>query len=269
MAIPHVAQGHSAAVDPLPTAAAFSRRAQEALSSRDPLSRPPPKATWLSSDQCRRQSRLTALRGGLANTQRQWKRSTGAFDDSSDHVSVQLSALRGLSRRVFRKADGQNKKREQTVAIFDLLDNNSFAPVGHDGGPYRLGLALADRRLVISVTTEDGAPILCHRLSLTSFRRLLKDYSLVCDSYSDAVAGSVPQRLEAIDTGRRAIHNEASELLRERLRSRIDIDLETARRLFTLLHILMDRDAPYRGIEREPEAERTEHERPADDQSGH
>ncbi|MCW0002276.1 UPF0262 family protein [Pararhizobium sp. YC-54] len=149
-----------------------------------------------------------------------------------------------------RQAD-QDQKHEQAVAIFDLLDNNSFAPVGHGGGPYRLCLALADRRLVISVTTEKGAPILCHHLSLTSFRRLLKDYSLVCDSYADAMARSGPQRLEAIDMGRRAIHNEASELLRERLRSRINIDLETARRLFTLLHILVAQDTPYRRIEHE------------------
>ncbi|RVP14317.1 UPF0262 family protein [Sinorhizobium meliloti] len=136
----------------------------------------------------------------------------------------------------FGRQTDKDQKHEQAVAIFDLLDNNSFAPVGHDGGLYRLSLALADRRLIITVITENGAPVLCHHLSLTSFRRLLRDYSLVCDSYSDAMVGSVPQRLEAIDMGRRAIHNEASELLRERLRSRIDVDLETARRLFTLLH---------------------------------
>lgn len=142
-----------------------------------------------------------------------------------------------------RQAD-KDQKHEQAVAIFELLENSSFAPVSHGGGPYRLCLALADRRLIMSVTTEKGAPILCHHLSLTSFRRLFKDYSLVCDSYADAMARSGPQRLEAIDMGRRAIHNEASELLRERLRPKIDIDLETARRLFTLIHILMERATP-------------------------
>lgn len=95
--------------------------------------------------------------------------------------------------------------------------------------------------------------MVCHHLSLTSFRRLLRGYGLV------------PQRLEAIDMGRQAIHNEASELLSQRLRSRIDIDLETAHRLLTLIHILMELDTPHRRIEREPkpscpEAERTEHE---------
>ncbi|UXN57722.1 UPF0262 family protein [Phyllobacterium zundukense] len=142
----------------------------------------------------------------------------------------------------FGRQTDKDQKREQAVAIFDLLDNNTFAPVGHDGGPYRLGLALADRRLVISVTTETGAPILCHHLSLTSFRRLLKDYSLVCDSYSHAKARAAADRLEAIDMGRRAIHNEASELLRERLRSKVDIDHETARRLFTLVHVLISQN---------------------------
>ncbi len=142
----------------------------------------------------------------------------------------------------FGRQSDKDQKREQAVAIFDLLDNNSFAPVGHDGGPYRLCLALADRRLVMTVTTENGAPVLCHHLSLTSFRRLLRDYSLVCDSHYNAMTGSAPQRLEAIDMGRRAVHNEASELLRERLRSRIHVDLETGRRLFTLLHVLIERD---------------------------
>ena len=164
--------------------------------------------------------------------------------------SIRLCAV-SLDGSFGRQSD-KDQKREQAVAIFDLLDNNSFAPVGHEGGPYRLCLALADRRLVMTVATENGPPVLCHYLSLTSFRRLLRDYSLVCDSYSDAIAGSVPQRLEAIDMGRRAIHNEASELLRERLRSRIDVDLETARRLFTLLHILIEPDAPCRRIEHEP-----------------
>ncbi|AUW47492.1 hypothetical protein CUJ84_pRLN3000370 (plasmid) [Rhizobium leguminosarum] len=104
--------------------------------------------------------------------------------------SFRLSAV-SLDGSFGRQSD-KDQKREQGVAIFDLLDNNSFAPVGHDGGPYRLCLVLADRRLVMTVTTQNGAPVLCHHFSLTSFRRLLRDYSLVCDSYSDAMAGSEP-----------------------------------------------------------------------------
>ncbi|PDT33064.1 MULTISPECIES: UPF0262 family protein [Sinorhizobium] len=136
------------------------------------------------------------------------------------------------------------QKHEQAVAIFDLLDNNRFAPVAHGGGPYRLHLELVDRRLVLTVTTESGAPVLCHHLSLTSFRRLLKDYRLVCESFANGAARLPPDRLEAIDMGRRVIHNEASALLRERLKSKVEIDQETARRLFTLIHLLVSQGLP-------------------------
>ncbi|MCW0001596.1 UPF0262 family protein [Pararhizobium sp. YC-54] len=133
------------------------------------------------------------------------------------------------------------RKREQDVAIFDLLDNNHFAPVDHEGGPYRLYLELKDRRLVMSVNTETGVPVLCHHLSLASFRRLLKDYWLVCESLATGAARLPPDRLEAIDMGRRAIHDEAATLLKERLKSKVEIDQKTARRLFTLVSLLVAR----------------------------
>ncbi|MBB5538768.1 uncharacterized protein (UPF0262 family) [Rhizobium giardinii] len=133
---------------------------------------------------------------------------------------------------------------EQAVAIFDLLDNNRFTPVEHGGGPYRLHLELVDRRLVLTATTETGAPVLCHHLSLTAFRRLLKDYRLVCESFANGTARLPPDRLEAIDMGRRAIHNEASALLIDRLKSKVEIDQDTARRLFTLIHLLVSQTLP-------------------------
>lgn len=135
-------------------------------------------------------------------------------------------------------------EREQGVAISDLLDSNIFVPAGHGGGPYRLVLALMDRHLRLSVTTEQGAHVISHHLSLTSFRRLFKDYSLVCESFATAAARFTPERLEAIDMGRRAIHDEASALLRERLKSKFEIDKETARRLFTLIHLLVSKQLP-------------------------
>jgi uncharacterized protein (UPF0262 family) len=141
----------------------------------------------------------------------------------------------------FGRQKDEEQKRERAVAIFDLLDNNTFAPVGHGCGPYRLSLALAERRLIVSVTTEPGGHVLCHHLSLTPFRLLLKDYALVCGSYADAKARLSPDRIEAIDMGRRAIHNEAATLLRERLKSKVSIDQETARRLFTLISLLASR----------------------------
>nr|WP_256375062.1 UPF0262 family protein [Ensifer sp. BR816] len=136
------------------------------------------------------------------------------------------------------------QKHEQAVAIFDLLDNNRFEPVEHGGGPYRLHLELMERRLVLSVTTECGALVLCHHLSLTSFRRLLKDYRIVCESLANGAARLPPDRLEAIDMGRRAIHNEASALLRDRLKSKVEIDQSTARRLFTLIDLMVSQTLP-------------------------
>ncbi|MQW86358.1 UPF0262 family protein [Sinorhizobium saheli] len=144
-----------------------------------------------------------------------------------------LSLDRSLSSRNAHLA------REQAIAVDDLLEYNSFAPVGHEGGPYCLNLALADARLALQITTEQGVHVGRHHLSLTSLRRLFKDYFLICESYNDALTRPNPQRLAAIDRGRRAIHDDASELLRERLASTVAVDKNTARRLFSLLYALI------------------------------
>jgi uncharacterized protein (UPF0262 family) len=128
---------------------------------------------------------------------------------------------------------------EQALAIIDLLEFNTFVPVGHDGGPYRLHIGAADGRLALHVADGNGVHIVSHYLSLTPFRRLLKEYTRICESYCDAICRPGPDRLEAIDLGRRGIHNEAAELLRERLSTKISIDKDTARRLFTLIHALL------------------------------
>ncbi|MDK1378264.1 MULTISPECIES: UPF0262 family protein [unclassified Sinorhizobium] len=129
-------------------------------------------------------------------------------------------------------------ERELAIAVDDLLEYNTFVPVGHEGGPYQLRLALADARLALDITTETGAPVVRHYLSLRSFRRLFKDYSRICESYDTALINANPQRLGAIDTGRRAIHDDASDLLRERLAPKVAVDKNTARRLFTLIYAL-------------------------------
>jgi len=126
-------------------------------------------------------------------------------------------------------------EHERTVAIYDLLEENSFAPVGDDGGPYALKIAIVDRRLVFEVTRPDGAPVIAHFLSLTPFRRVVKDYFTMCESYYSAIRTESPAKIEAIDMGRRGLHNEGSELLTERLKGKIIVDLDTARRLFTLI----------------------------------
>ncbi len=128
-------------------------------------------------------------------------------------------------------------EHERAVAIYDLVEDNSFALPDHPG-PYRLVLALADKRLVFDVRSEAGEALMSHTLSLTPFRRVVKDYFLICESYFQAIRTGSPSRIEAIDVGRRGIHNEGSEILRDRLKGKIEVDFDTARRLFTLVCVL-------------------------------
>jgi uncharacterized protein (UPF0262 family) len=129
-------------------------------------------------------------------------------------------------------------EHERAVAIYDLIEQNAFAPVGHDGGPYALQLGIAENRLVFDVRLADGTPVVAHMLSLTPFRRIVKDYFLICDSYYKAIRTSTPSQIEAIDMGRRGLHDEGSRVLMERLKDKIEVDFDTARRLFTLLSVL-------------------------------
>lgn len=129
-------------------------------------------------------------------------------------------------------------EHERAVAIYDLVEENFFAPVGHDGGPYSLKLQVIENRLIFDVRTEDDRPVVAHHLSLSPLRRIVKDYFLVCESYYAAIRSAPPSRIEAINVGRRGLHNEGSELLRERLKDKITLDLDTARRLFTLITVL-------------------------------
>ncbi|KRB58920.1 hypothetical protein ASE04_04285 [Rhizobium sp. Root708] len=129
-------------------------------------------------------------------------------------------------------------EHERAVAIFDLIEENSFTPLGHAGGPYRLNISLANAKLVFSITTEGGEAVATHILSLTPFRRIVKDYFMICESYYEAIRSASPSRIEAIDMGRRGIHNEGSQTLKDRLNGKIDVDFDTARRLFTLVCVL-------------------------------
>ncbi|WP_339761950.1 UPF0262 family protein [uncultured Hoeflea sp.] len=129
-------------------------------------------------------------------------------------------------------------EHERAVAIFDLIEENSFEPVGHDKGPYKLKLSLIDAKLVFSIATQADSPIATHILSLTPFRRIVKDYFMICESYYEAIRSSTPSQIEAIDMGRRGIHNEGSQTLMDRLEGKIKMDFDTARRLFTLVCVL-------------------------------
>lgn len=134
-------------------------------------------------------------------------------------------------------------EQERRVAMFDLLEANSFRPLSRGEaapppGPYRLHLAVRDRRLVFDVRTEAGEPAGEFHLSLSPFRQVIKDYFAICASYFDAVKRLSPEKIEAIDMGRRGIHNEGSQLLMDRLDGKVEVDMDTARRLFTLVCVL-------------------------------
>jgi uncharacterized protein (UPF0262 family) len=130
---------------------------------------------------------------------------------------------------------GPDADHERKVAIFDILEGNTFRLIGHDGGPYSVVLSLADNRLVFDVSEENGTPVRKLMLSLTTLRRVIKDYFMICDSYYDAIRNATPSQIEAIDMGRRGLHNEGSQILTEKLADKVEVDFDTSRRLFTLV----------------------------------
>jgi uncharacterized protein (UPF0262 family) len=129
-------------------------------------------------------------------------------------------------------------EHERAVAIYDLLEDNVFAPHDHDDGPYTLHLSITESRLVFDIRRADGAPVVAHLFSLTPLRRIVKDYFMICDSYYQAIRTATPSQIEAIDMGRRGLHDEGSRILMERLKRKVRVDFDTARRLFTLICVL-------------------------------
>ena len=134
-----------------------------------------------------------------------------------------------------------NIEHEREVAIYDLLDENSFKLEGRDDGPYKLTIGLVEDRLALNVFSAEqpsDEPLSAHFLSLTPFKRIMKDYFLVLDSYYQAIRTAQPSRIQAIDVGRRGLHDEGSRVLMERLEGKVTMDFDTARRLFTLISAL-------------------------------
>jgi uncharacterized protein (UPF0262 family) len=130
---------------------------------------------------------------------------------------------------------GPDVEHERRIAIFDLLEQNHFAPEGAAGGPFVLKLGVQENRLVFHISQETGETHATHVLSLTPLKRVIRDYFVVCDTYYQAIRSAAPSQIEAIDMGRRGLHDEGSQLLRERLTGKIAVDHDTARRLFTLI----------------------------------
>lgn len=127
---------------------------------------------------------------------------------------------------------------ERAVAIYDLLEANHFIPEGQKPGPYRLYLSVVDKRLVFDIRSEADAQLITHVLSLSPFRKIIADYFLICESYHEAIKTASPRQIEAVDMGRRGVHNEAAQILMDRLEGKITLDFNTARRLFTLVSVL-------------------------------
>lgn len=140
---------------------------------------------------------------------------------------------------LWRSADIEQERR---IAIFDLLEGNHFKPARlypeSYAGPFKLLLAVEEGRLALTISREDGEHLETLVIALGRFRRPIRDYFAICDSYFQAVKTSTPAQIETIDMARRGIHNEAAELLKDRLADKIDLDFDTARRLFTLICVL-------------------------------
>ncbi|MFT4079047.1 UPF0262 family protein [Rhodomicrobium sp.] len=127
-------------------------------------------------------------------------------------------------------------EHERRVAIFDLLEENTFELLAGPRGPYKLDIAMIEQKLVLAVRTNGAAEAdATFILSLNPFRRLVKDYFLICESYFEAIKTAPPSRIEALDMARRALHDDGSKLLQERLEGKVRMDSPTSRRLFTLL----------------------------------
>jgi uncharacterized protein (UPF0262 family) len=131
-----------------------------------------------------------------------------------------------------------DQEHERQIAIYDLVEVNSFSVPDHEGGPYALHVAMRDKKLVFDIRQTDGEPVIAHLLSLTPFRRILRDYFMVCESYYAAIRTATPTQIEAIDMGRRGLHDEGAQILAERLKGKITCDFDTSRRIFTLLTAL-------------------------------
>jgi uncharacterized protein (UPF0262 family) len=158
--------------------------------------------------------------------------SGGAPDNSQNRVVAITLDEESIGR------SGPDIEHERAIAIYDLIEQNLFVLDGGHTGPFTLHLGITGNRLMFDIKRENGAPVVVHLLSLTPFRRIVKDYFMICDSYYQAIRTATPDKIEAIDMGRRGVHDEGSRTLMERLEGKVRIDFETARRLFTLITVL-------------------------------
>src|SRR5262249_16955736 len=152
------------------------------------------------------------------------------FDPNSKERLVAITFYQAPIRR-----GHSNIEHERKVAVFDILEGNRFALDGRQGGPFTLNLSIVEDRLVFAVAQDGSGDAFTFVLSLTPLRRIMRDYFVVCESYYQAIRTAPPSRIQSIDMGRRALHDERSNALMDRLKGKIPVDRDTARRLFTLI----------------------------------
>ncbi|MEO1200276.1 MAG: UPF0262 family protein [Pseudomonadota bacterium] len=155
---------------------------------------------------------------------------------ASDHDRNRLIAVSFDETSIGRATP--DIEHERAVAIYDLIEENRFELPDRQDGPYTLVLSIQEQRLVFNIGRETGEQVQTYILSLTPFRKIVRDYFLICESYFEAIKTASPSRIEAIDMGRRGVHDEGSQILRDRLDGKITVDHDTARRLFTLICVL-------------------------------
>jgi uncharacterized protein (UPF0262 family) len=161
---------------------------------------------------------------------------TQTEDETPNHETARLTAIElDDSLATVPSADVEH---ERQIAIYDLLQDNYFHVVGRDQGPYKLHLSILEGRLMFGISDQENNSCAIIGLALSPFRRIVKDYFMICENYFQAIRTSTPSQIETIDMARRGLHNEGSEILKERLKGKIDIDFDTARRLFTLVCVL-------------------------------
>lgn len=165
-----------------------------------------------------------------------FSRSRAMSDRKPDRKSYRIADISLDEKTVGRRS--AQVEHERAVAMYDLLEDNYFEPIDCPAGPYKVTLSIEDNRLIFDVGKAEGDRIAKLPLPVLPFRKIVKEYFLICESYFDAIKHAPPSRIEAIDMGRRGLHNDGSELLRERLAGKIELDHNTARRLFTLLCVL-------------------------------
>lgn len=153
--------------------------------------------------------------------------------DGDQNASLKIVRIE-LDERSLSRATA-DIEHERKVAIYDLIEENFFEPVGGGDGPFELYLSNVENRLVFDVRRQGGQALGQVHLSMSPFRKIIKDYFMLCESYYDAIRSAAPAQIETVDMARRSLHNEGSEILRERLTEKINLDFNTARRLFTLI----------------------------------